>query len=221
MENPKIIYTKRKSICLMIGRDASLIVRAPQKTAIGVIREFIEKNKAWIWKNILERKTIIKATPKKKFVENENFLYLGKNYKLSIVKANGFSLKFNDGFLLPEAKLDRAKEIFINWYKKQAKEKITERVKIYWNKINAKPKKINISNACYRWGSCGANNDLYFNWKLIMSPLEAIDYVVAHELAHLTEKNHSRKFWNRVKSIFPEYQKGKSWLKQNGHMLNL
>ena len=72
-----------------------------------------------------------------------------------------------------------------------------------------------------RWGSCSKQRNLSFNWRLVMAPLPVIDYVVAHELAHLVEMNHSRKFWALVEQIYPGYSLHRAWLKENGRLLTL
>ena len=78
---------------------------------------------------------------------------------------------------------------------------------------------IRVSAAKTRWGSCGANNTLNFSWRLAMTPLLSIEYVVAHELAHIKHRNHSKAFWDFVAQIMPNYEQGRAWLKQNGHAL--
>ncbi|MBK7452806.1 MAG: M48 family metallopeptidase [Anaerolineales bacterium] len=78
-----------------------------------------------------------------------------------------------------------------------------------------------ISSARTRWGSCSPDGTLNFTWRLVMAPLEVIDYVVIHELAHLRVKNHSSKFWDVVKAIDPQYKEKRKWLRENGGKLNL
>jgi len=72
-----------------------------------------------------------------------------------------------------------------------------------------------------RWGSCNTKANIFFSWRLIMTPLPVIDYVVVHELVHIEEKSHSKVFWNRVGSILPDYRERRRWLKDNGHLLFL
>ena len=83
------------------------------------------------------------------------------------------------------------------------------------------PKQVRINSAKTRWGSCGPGGVLNFTWRLVMAPLDVIDYVVVHELSHLRVKDHSSKFWKVVESISPEYKKHRKWLRENGEKLSL
>lgn len=80
--------------------------------------------------------------------------------------------------------------------------------------------KITIRDQKTRWGSCSQTGTLSFNYRLMMAPPEVIDYVIVHELCHLTHMNHSKAFWNMVAGILPDYAERKHWLKQHGHELN-
>jgi hypothetical protein len=70
-----------------------------------------------------------------------------------------------------------------------------------------------------RWGSCGPKGTLNFSWRLVMAPIEIIDYVIVHELIHLEEKNHSEVFWRKMRTIMPDYEKRQEWLKSNENSL--
>lgn len=80
--------------------------------------------------------------------------------------------------------------------------------------------KITIRNQKTRWGSCSQTGTLSFNYRLMMAPPEVIDYVIVHELCHLTHMNHSKAFWGKVADILPDYAKRKQWLKVHGHELD-
>lgn len=217
----KIIWTKRKTIALRITDDATLIVRAPFDVSEETITEVIFKHKKWIEQ---KKRDIEMRDPKfspKEFVNGEGFLYLGRYYRLKIVDDQEVPLKFENGFYLSRNALPQAREVFIEWYKKMAYEKISERVRWYAQKRGFKYNKINITNAQKRWGSSSSNRNLNFPWRLIMAPLPVIDYVVIHELVHLEEKNHTKLFWNKVKMLMPDYEKYKDWLKKNGYLLKL
>ncbi|WP_041082632.1 M48 family metallopeptidase [Thermotoga profunda] len=221
MKIDKIIRSDRKTIAIQIKDDATLIVKAPFGVSEDIIQKVVIKHKNWIERRIKE---ILERDPKtlnKEFVNGEGFLYLGRYYKLYIVDKQDISLVFNNGFYLSKDYLPKAREIFINWYKKKAFDKISERVEIYAKKRGFIYSKIRISDAKTRWASCSSKGTLSFSWRLIMAPLSVIDYVVIHELVHLEEKNHKRNFWIKVKMLMPDYEKYKDWLKQNGYLLKL
>ncbi|MBI3580553.1 MAG: M48 family metallopeptidase [Nitrospinae bacterium] len=109
--------------------------------------------------------------------------------------------------------------VFLDWYKRRAASKIKERVE-YWARLaGLRHGGIRINSAAKRWGSCGRNGGLNFSWRLVMAPHAALDYVVVHELSHLVHMNHSPDFWNTVRRIMPDYDAGRQWLKNNGHLL--
>ncbi len=96
-----------------------------------------------------------------------------------------------------------------------ARDAFIERSCLYAARMGVEFKKIRLSSAKTRWGSCSVRGSLSFNWKLIQAPVEILDYVVVHELAHLIEHNHSPRFWAKVAEFFPDYKKAKLWLKNN------
>jgi len=160
----------------------------------------------------------------KKFVSGEEFFYLGDKYPLKVVKPQDTkpqsgSLEFNSGFYIPEDDIPYAKSIFIKWYKRQAKLNIPKRVRWYASSNGLKYQGIRITGASRRWGSCTATGNLNFSWKLMFLPLKIVDYVVVHELAHLKQHNHSRKFWAEVEKMLPDYKERRKWLKNNGEEL--
>jgi len=110
----------------------------------------------------------------------------------------------------------------VRWYSAQAEALIRQRIEIYRPAVASSPPlivRVRQQKCC--WGSCTAKNALHFNWRLILSPLPIIDYVVVHELCHLKIKNHSRQFWSLVGSIIPDYKERRAWLRQNGRQLDI
>ena len=94
-----------------------------------------------------------------------------------------------------------------------------ERTAAYASCHGFRYKSISLSNASKRWGSCSSLGSLRFNWRLVLAPAEVTDYVIVHELCHLKEQNHSRRFWKRVEEILPDYRERNQWLKQNRYLL--
>ena len=217
----KIIRSKRKSIGLEITQDALLIIRAPRLTSLKTIKKIVIEKKDWIQKKKAKLERKLEESKPKKFIDGERFWYLGKQYQLKIGK-NYKIFNLSKNYLrLSERYQNNAKEVITSWYKRKAKQKIGERVRFYYALTGLKYGQIKINSARMRWGSCSHSGNLNFTWRLIMAPEEILDYVVVHEMVHLEEKNHAKRFWQKVEKIMPEYKEHKKWLKENGHFLRI
>jgi hypothetical protein len=104
-------------------------------------------------------------------------------------------------------------------WKRVARKKLEERCRLFSGITGLRPKTILISNAKTRWGSCSTSGRISFSWRLALFPDEIIDYVVVHELTHLAEPNHSRRFWEKVERIMPGHRSHRRWLRQKGQWL--
>jgi len=222
MEIDKIIRSQRKTIAIIIQRDGKLVVRAPRRASDAQIKNFIDLKANWIKAKQAEAAQRLAQRKSKQFINGETFLYLGSAYPLKIVDQAQAPLTLQDGyFLLSRSAQSIAKGLFINWYKKQARQVLSERVGLYAAQFRINYQKIRISSARTRWGSCSSRGTLSFTWRLVMAPVPVIDYVVIHELAHTIEENHSRSFWNTMKSMMCDYTQHSEWLKANGYQLTL
>lgn len=217
-----VIRTKRKTIAIIVHTDGRVVVRAPLKANKKQIEAFVTSKLAWIEKHRQRVQSLVVQDTRKKFAPGEQFLYLGASYPLEFKEqlAQGFVL-LNGSFQLKQELQTNASAIFTRWYQVKARQIITERVTWFARRYNFKPAKIRISSARTRWGSCSSQGTLSFTWRLVMAPIEIIDYVVVHELAHLLERNHGPNFWHAVEKILPDYKEKRAWLKENGIQLSL
>jgi predicted metal-dependent hydrolase len=221
MKIDQIIHTKRRTIALIIDRDGRLIIRAPLRATQKQITHLVEQKAAWIKsKQALVNTRYARFVPKA-YANGEEFLYLGQAYRLAIVDKSTPRLRLAEQFLLSRKGLPQAEKIFEQWYRLQAKQVITERVQVLAAMHGYEYCQVKITSAQTRWGSCSPRGNLNFSWRLVMAPIQVIDYVVIHELVHLHEKNHSRRFWDKVKTILPDYKIQVRWLKTYGHLLRL
>jgi len=214
----KIIRSKRRTISLVIDDKANLIVRAPIRISDVYITKLVMKKQGWILKKqreILKREKI----KKKEFINGEKFLYLGNNYELKRGEYKEISL--DKYLLLPNKYIKKEFKKLTQWYQQEALEIFFERVKVYTKMTGWKCNQLQLSNAKRQWGVCDNKNRIKLNWRLIMAPLEIIDYVIIHELAHTVEHNHSKKFWEKVAVIIPDYKIKRQWLKDNSKYLNI
>ena len=216
----KFTRSKRKTIALIIERDGTLTIRAPMRTSRATIDAFIQQKEDWILRTREKLKMIV-PDPIRQYVDGEIFPVLGSSFSLKLVGPQRPALKFDNGFTLSQNVQHKSAQYFLKWYKQQAYNVISKRVMEYAQRHQFSPKQVKISSARTRWGSCSPDGTLNFTWRLVMAPLEVIDYVVIHELAHLRVKNHSSKFWDVVKAIDPQYKEKRKWLRENGGKLNL
>ena len=215
--------SKRKTLSIYIERDSTVTVIAPENSTDKEIEEVIKKKEYQIYKSLAEWELTNSTKIEREFVNGQSFLYLGRNYRLEIVKEEQkkpLILK-NGYFLLRKKDESKAKKLFIEFYKKKGLQKIVERVERYQKRINVNPKQIRIMELKNRWASCSEKGNLNFHWKCIMAPLDVLNYIVVHELAHLVYKNHTKAFWNEIDKMIPDYQKHMEWLRINGAAMDI
>lgn len=215
---PQIIRSRRRSISVEITREGAIVVKAPILAPKFIVNQFLRERADWIEKTYA--KISQKKAVKKQYVEGEEFLFLGKTYKLKLY--DGIKIGFRDNYLyFPKASLFRAEKELTMWYLQQANILITKRVNFHAKKMDAEYEDLLFSDTKSKWGTCFPDNSLQFNWRLIMTPLMVLDYVVIHELTHTTEKNHGDAFWRKVRLYTPAYKQHRKWLSDNAHLLQV
>lgn len=217
----------RKTISIKVSESCEIIMSAPLYIDDEKVKEIIKDKEEWIAQSLRQMEN--KRNKNMNF--KEGVLYLGIRYTLDIHKVKHRTLKIifdNNTFniYIPESLLEKEmdvllKELLTKWYRVQARRVFQERVNYYSSKLKVSPNRIAIKDQKSRWGSCSSKGNINLNYRLIMAPIEIIDYVIVHELCHLVHLNHSKEFWALVKEISPNYLKYKEWLKNNGNMLNL
>ena len=211
----KIIKSNRRSIALIIENNGDFIVRAPIKADETFIYKFINQKSDWINK---KRKQQIENQPKPLNIEELSTIFiLGKEYIIKLNENTRVKVADNNIYV-PR---DNSKEKLISYLKKLAKTIITNEVDDICNKFNFNYASISINSAKTRWGSCSGSNKLHFTYKLMLCPMDVVDYIVIHELCHTKVKNHSQKFWRLVESYYPDYKNCEKWLKQNRAIVEL
>ncbi|MEM3445727.1 MAG: SprT family zinc-dependent metalloprotease [Thermoplasmata archaeon] len=215
-----VIYSKRKHIMLKITPDGRLIVHAPVHTSKREILEAVQRHRKWIERTRARLQERAKQQ-KKSYAEGEKFLFLGQEFPLKIVNGRKPLVFQDNAFLLSNAYLSSAPEVFEWWYKNIARVILIPRAEELAGQFGFKPKKFKITGGKTRFGSCSSKGYINLSWRLVLAPPEIIDYVIVHELAHLKEPNHSKKFWVVVEKFIPDYKARKKWLKEHAHLLIL
>jgi len=215
----QIIHSRRKSVAIIIQADGKLVVRAPLRLSNAHIQDFVLSKTDWILSQ--QAKAASRQAPVHAFTSGDTFLFLGKTIPLEITENSARSLTLDSCFLLRSSDQPQAREIFTKWYKQQARQVFTSRVQFFAQQYTFNYSKIRLSSARTRWGSCNSKGSLSLTWRLVMAPMEIIDYVIIHELVHLEIQNHSSTFWKKVQEYLPDYKIRRTWLKEHGSLLNL
>ena len=216
---------RRKTIALEISENAELIIRAPFFTSVTEINRFVAEKQNWIERTIRKRKAQNALRVNRQWVTGETLYYLGEPYPLNVFSdpwaSEGVTLK-DHGFDLNAGKnSDLKKYHVVRWYKETAKTIIRQRTDFFSRMLQLPYGNLTITSAQKRWGSCSAQNDLSFSFRLVMTPPPVIDYVIVHELSHIRHKNHSARFWSQVQKGIPEYRQIRRWLKEHHNQFNL
>ncbi|QQC62542.1 M48 family metallopeptidase [Paraburkholderia ginsengisoli] len=211
----------RRSIGFAID-STGLTITAPRWVTLADIETAITEKQRWIFTKLIEWQTRVeqRALPKVDWKDGAEVPYLGQPVRVKLGSPHGtLAFSAHDAALqvpLPlQADPQQIKDRVQGWLQGEAKRLFGERLAIYADKLGVNYRAYALSSAATRWGSCSSDGKIRLNWRLIHFPLSIIDYVVAHELAHLREMNHSPRFWQTVESIFPEFREARQTLKSH------
>lgn len=214
-----VVYSNRKTLSIIVERDRSILVRAPQSMTDEEITQAVENKKIWIYEKTHHPQKYPPDPVKKEFVSGETILYLGRNYRLELIDEDTKEICFNSCFFISRYQKVNAGELIKEWYMSRGRKILIPRIRNFADAMGVAYNQVSITDMKYRWASCSPKNNLNFNWRILKAPMSVIDYLIVHELAHLLELSHSTKFWNIVAVQVPEYEKPKAWLKDYGYRL--
>ncbi len=213
--NYKLKYTKRKTIGIRISSLEGVVVTAPINCPIREIEKVLKEKEGWIIKSLKEVE--VELTAEQLMGEGGSLLYLGSYYPLrlrysslrsSLVTLNEGEAELRLSALLQfhedERKLAVIKELKA-WYRERAYEYLKERLDYYSLMVGVEYNALTIKDVKSRWGSCSSKGNINLDIKLMLLPPELIDYIVLHEVCHLKEMNHSKKYWSLVENHMADY----------------
>ena len=199
----KLVRARRRTIALFVDGNG-IEARAPRHAAIAEIETFMREKERWIRRRL--------AAPRRRpFVweAGTTLPWLGQSVTLALrLGENGIRLSCG---LLEVGLADGAslRERVLAWIREQALALFHERVVVLSRALDLTVSGVGLSNAKTQWGSCSASGRIRLNWRLILLPAHLVDYVVAHELAHRLELNHSARFWDGVATLYPRYREAR------------
>jgi predicted metal-dependent hydrolase len=213
---------QRRTIGIVVD-ERGLTASAPRWATIAEVEEFIHEKERWVLKRLDELRR--HALPPFAWQQNARLPYLGRPIALASSSASAIRL-VGDRLAIPRSEFDsapRLRETVIRWLKQSALAHHRDRVVAFASTMRVLLPEVALSNAVSQWGSCARALDgrgrVLLHWKLIHFEQPLIDYVVAHELAHLKHMNHSAAFWRVVETVYPRHKWARRQLRERGHLI--
>ncbi len=220
------ISRRAKHLSLKVRFDSTeLEVVAPFEFDLGLLEDILRKKQDWILDQLDRFHQAEKQCLYKQY-GGKRVYYQGREFEVEtkIEQGNTRHVFMCEGKLIvvvPEGAEKEAGAVLEEWLRSTARQIINQRVEVVSKVLNLSYNRIFIRSQKTRWGSCSQKRNLNFNWRLVMAPPDVLDYIVVHELMHLVELNHSKKFWRLVEGVCPDYKVHRAWLRKNGPFLTL
>ena len=217
-----IVRRERTTLEIAVEPDATVVVAAPQDATLAVIEEKVRKRAAWIRRQQRYFVQFLPRTPDRQFIAGETHLYLGRQYRLKIVPHVQATVKLVRGYIVVQTqrpeRAEVTRDLVEQWYRERAHLKFAERLDVNLRRFpvpdDFRPKGLIVRQLRQRWGSMSPGGRLLLNRRLIQAPLDAIDYVITHELCHIAVPHHGPEFFDLLRAVLPDWQKRKDRLER-------
>ena len=200
----------RRLVLRLDAKTQGLVMTLPKRTGLSEALRFVESSREWIVR------TLGKQIPTATIADGASLLYRGMPHSLRFTGGKRGVVSASDGLLLVPGDAVHAPRRLRDYLKAQAMKELSEASYKYALAMDTKYARISIRDQKSRWGSCSAGGVLSYSWRLVLAPDFVLDYVAAHEVAHLREMNHGPRFWRLVLTHCQQARDAKQWLKAHG-----
>jgi predicted metal-dependent hydrolase len=205
------VSPRRRSIGIMVTTEGRVVVTLPRGATQADLARALERHGAWIERRVAERRAAWER------LQPGEAYFLGEPYRLTVGPGPPGTVSRRGGEI--RVALDGGADPWpplAAWYREEALGLLRDRVAHWGARLGLAPGPVALKEWKRRWGECHPDGALKFNWRLILCPPAVIDYVVVHELAHLTVPGHNPRFWSRVAQVLPDYAARRRWLNREG-----
>ena len=210
----KLNARARRIVLRVHPASGEVVVTAPARGGAGPALAFARRETQWIARQLKHLPEKVALAP------GAEVPYLGESHPIRYSAMRGPSPVWTeDGAILVSGRVEHAPRRLLDFFKQQARTLFAARALDYAARLGARPQRITVRDTKSRWGSCSQQGALSFCWRLVFAPAYVRDYVVAHEVAHLKEMNHSPRFWAHVKILSPDSARARQWLRDHGRSL--
>jgi predicted metal-dependent hydrolase len=213
-----ILSAQRKSLCISVNPDSTVMLKAPATASLQQIREKVHKRANWILRQKRYFESFGTPTTERKYISGESHLYLGRQYMLRVKEEGKNKVHYQNNIIEIECRDKKdAGKILEKWYRERAEIKFAEYAKPIIEQFSVygvRPQSITIRKMEKRWGYCTADGHISLNPRLICAPRCCIEYVITHELCHLLYRNHNSDFYALLTKEMPHWEKWKNKLEK-------
>ncbi len=203
----RIVRNSVKHAYIKLKRDLQIEVVVPKKVNGLDVENLILEKRDWIEKKVEEIERSLRI------YKDGKVLFKGKEYEVVFERGEKDKVLQNGSKFVVQYSDGDPVEILLDWLKERAKKELTKEVESWSKKLGIEPNNIKIKEMKTRWGSCTKKWNVSINWQVIVLPKKLRDYVIVHELIHLSELNHSKRFWAKLSEVFPDYRELREGLK--------
>ncbi|WP_110630995.1 M48 family metallopeptidase [Salinicola salarius] len=212
----------RKTLEIAVEPDASVMIAAPLETPLAAIEARLRKRAAWVVRQQRYFSQFLPRTPKRQYLAGETHLYLGRQYRLKVIPHTHKRVKLIRGFIVVQTPRphspETTRELVEAWYRDRAHIKFPERLEHCLARFavpqSFRPIGIIVRRIQQRWGSMSPAGRLLLNRRLVQAPVDAIDYVITHELCHRAEPHHGPAFFELLEQVMPDWERRKQRLER-------
>jgi predicted metal-dependent hydrolase len=219
--NYRLRFSERKTMAITVYPDHSIEIIAPRGTPPEEAEERLRRRARWVLRQLLHFQQFRPRSPKRRYVGGETHLYLGRQYRLKLIKDDLEGVKLKGPFLVVSSRQQKdsrlVKRLVCAWYREKGTNRITERfneIAPRFVSLGCVPPTPVLRTMPRRWGSFTRAGKILLNPDLIRAPVACIDYVITHELTHLVHPNHSEAFYDLLDMLMPDWRARKQRLEQ-------
>jgi predicted metal-dependent hydrolase len=211
------VSERRRTVRLTVERDSSVTAVIPPDVDGAGLAKVVRSRQRWLYAKLAERQALGDTRPPREYRSGEGFPYLGRGYRLLIVGQAPAAVRLIRGRLeLRRDCLDDPARHLSRWYRRAGEPWLRRRIRPWADRMNAEVASLRVLPLGYRWGSCSADGKVSIHWAAMQLPPDLVDYILAHELAHLRRYDHSPEFWRLVERAMPDYQSRRDRLRRLG-----
>lgn len=210
-------HPRARRYVLRLCSDGTARVTIPKRGSHAEGQRFANRNIRWLEKQLLRQAS--RPVVAKEWTAGTEILFRGEKTRLEMNEApEGCQVRFGDQVVRIHKRATNLRPAIEKHLRQLAARELTTRVAELAKEHQFQVRRVSVRNQRSRWGSCSRHGTISLNWRLVQTPVFVRDYIILHELAHLKEMNHSKRFWNEVARLCPEFAKAERWLKEHSDL---